>query len=115
MNAELGGNIAFGFFGYSLSYGLERNLTTGQWCVYRKWSLRTGLGLFGGGGGKFSLGDSPTGQSTGRTTTFEETGIDLGKGTAAKLRWSGPGSVGSSGSDLGIGVGPGGGIAAGRD
>jgi RHS repeat-associated protein len=112
---ELGGNFHGVFFGGGVSVGVDRNLRTGQTCVFKKWSMRTGLGVFAGAGIKANFGEGVDKQKTGQKTDFEEYNLDIGDGLAGKLRLGEFDSFSSSGSDVGIGVGPGVGLSGGVD
>jgi RHS repeat-associated protein len=112
---ELGANFHFGFFGYGGSYGTDRNLATGQICVFRKWSMRTGLGLFAGAGPKIGFGDGPDRQNSRATTEFEEYNLDFGDGPAGKIGLGATDSFSSAGNDFGVGIGPGVGLSGGVD
>lgn len=111
---ESGGNFMMGFFGFGGVYGIDGNLRSGQVCVYRKWSMRTGLGAYAGAGFKFNFGDGRS-HRTGETMAFEEYGLDFGKGAAGKLGLKYADSFSGSGSEIGIGAGPGIGAAVGGD
>jgi RHS repeat-associated protein len=110
IGVEGGGNFHIWTVGGGVSFGTEINLLTGQICLFRKTSVRVGMGFFAGIGLKGNLGVGDYMQKEGAKESVEGN-LDISAGLGGKLKIKGAaiGGRGVSGSngDAGVGFGPG--------